>query len=155
MSQSGNPSADRYKTGHLRITRAHQEISATLAGIDYQYSVIRNYESCLTGQLRLILHSKPSIKAAGGNCEFYVLESKEREGDISLASIEYTGKAYQALLRGPLEKARQAMKLLYGTKEEHLEAQAPKILAKYLKARKEQKTYMQDDLRAVSKNKED
>ena len=28
-------------------------------------------------------------------------------------------------------------------------------LAKYLKARKEQKTYMQDDLRAVSKNKED
>ena len=39
--------------------------------------------------------------------------------------------------------------------QEHLEAQAPKILAKYLKARKEQKTYMQDDLRAVSKNKED
>ena len=39
--------------------------------------------------------------------------------------------------------------------QEHLEGQAPKILAKYLKTRKEQKTYMQDDLRAVSKNKED
>ena len=34
--------SERHKSGHLRITRAHHEISATLAAIDYQYSVIRN-----------------------------------------------------------------------------------------------------------------
>ena len=37
---------------------------------------------------------------------------------------------------------------------EHLEAQAPKILDNYLKTIKEQMTYMQNDQRAVSKNKD-